>query len=267
MDFDTYAHRNLNDPGKVNSTSNTVSRLSGEAENNFAVEFPCILKRISLTVSIGESLVTLPDDVVSIRRVSWKGYKLDPLPQRNFREVFQNATQVGRPFWYVFNNVGQNLIQLFPAANEALPVGAGANLFDSNTGLFDSAGGLFDTFTGANVGTNLYSSNIPNCCIVEYFQAPDFVSAVIPSYIRKRLLKSFVLRGCFNIEGQGQNRKASAYFKDRWRMLKEMYGGLLDELHNKPRKLIVNGITSSYFFPGNPILPIDKFGTSVDAGE
>src|ERR1035441_806887 len=120
MSFDSYAHRNLNDPAAANSSSATVSRLSGEGENNFAVEYPCILKRISLTVNSGDQLVTLPDDVVSIRRVTWLGYKLDPLPQRNFREVFQNATQTGRPFWYVFNNVGQNLIQLFPAANQSV---------------------------------------------------------------------------------------------------------------------------------------------------
>src|ERR1017187_16997 len=237
--FDTYTHRNLNDPAAANSSSATISRLSGEGENNFAVEYPCILKRISLTVNSGDQLVTLPDDVVAIRRVTWLGYKLDPLPQRNFREVFQNATQTGRPFWYVFNNVGQNLIQLFPAANQSVS-------------------------TTAN---GLWGSEIGNRFIVEYFQAPDFVTAIIPSYFRRRLLKSYVLRGCFNIEGQGQNRKASKYFKDRSRALKEMYGDLLSELHNKPRKLIVNGITASYYFPGQPVLPIDRFGTSCDAGE
>lgn len=265
MSFDTYVHRHLNDPNAVNTSSTTVNRLSQEGENDFAVEYPCIIKRISLTVTSGVALATLPDDVKSIKRITWKGYKLDPLPQRNFREVFQNATQTGRPFWYVFNNVGQNVIQLFPAPNEDLPLGS--NLFDSLTGLFDDQQGLFDSFTGANLGTDLFGANIPNCCIVEYYQIPDFVNATIPNYFRRRLLKSYVLRGCFNIEGQGQNRKASEYYKNRWRFLKDKYGELLHDLHNKPRKLIVNGISSSYFFPGNPILPINKFGTSVDAGE
>ena len=237
--FDTYTHRYLNDPSAANSSAATVARLSQEGENSFVVDNPCILKRVAPTAVSGVSLIVLPDDVKSIRRVTWKGYKLDPLPQRNFREVFQGATQQGRPFWYVFNNVGQNLIQLFPAPNE--------------------------TLTPATA--NLFGSAIPNQLIVEYFQAPDFVNAILPSYFRRRLLKTYVLRGCFNIEGQGQNLKNSKYFKQRWDQLSKLYGQLLDDLHNKPRKLVVQGISAAYYFPGRPLLPIDKFGISLDAGE
>jgi hypothetical protein len=237
--FEQYSSRYLNDPANANSSVTTIDRLAQEGENNFAVDYPCILKRVALSVVSGTSTYTLSDDVISIRRITWKGFKLDPLPHRNAREVFQNMTQQGRPFWYIFNNIGQNNIQFFPCVNESI----------------------------ASVSTNLYSFEIPNRVIVEYFQAPDFVNAIIPSYFRRRLLKAYVLRGCFNIEGQGQNLKNSKYFKERWRVLKQMYGELLGDLHNKPRKLIVNGISSSYYFPGHPILPIDRFGTSVDAGE
>jgi len=292
----TYESRNLNDPAQELFSNSKITRIANEGENNFAVEYPCILKRISITVAKSTggatfdetsgtfdetpglfdngggtgawpNTFTLPDDIVSIKRVTWKGFKLDPLPQRNFREVFQNASQQGRPFWYVFNNVGQNLIQLFPTPNEALPINSGSTLFDSHGGLFDDASGLFDAATGINLGTQLWGANIPNCFIVEYYQAPDFDTAIIPPYIRRRLLKSYVMRGCFNMEGQGQNRKASAYAKEKWRMLKKMYGELLGDLHNKPRKLVVNGISSSYYFPGLPILPINRFGISVDSGE
>jgi|ERR1035437_714361 hypothetical protein len=220
-------------------SATTITRYSQEGENGFAVDYPCIIERYSPAVVSGTALVTLPDDVKSIRRVTWRGFKLDPLPHRNFREVFQSATQQGRPFWYVFNSVGQNVIQLFPAPNESL--GAGSNLYNSD--------GILNSF------------------IVEYFQVPDFVNAIIPTYFRRRLLKAYVLRGCFSIEGQGQNKASSKYFTDKWRMLKEKYGMLLGDLHNKPRKLVVNGISASYYFPGNPVLPIGRFGTSVDAGE
>ena len=217
----------------------TILRLSQEGENDFAVSNPCILKRVAPTVNSGDSIITLLDDVKSIRRITWKGYKLDPLPQRNFREVFQKGSQQGRPFWYIFNNVGQNQIQIFPAANE--------------------------TITGTT--SNLFGSAIPNQFIVEYFQTPDFVTATIPAYFRRRLLKTYVLRGCFNIEGQGQNLKSSKYFKQRWIMLSSLYEQLLKDLHNKPRKLVVQGISAAYYFPGRPLLPIDKFGISVDTGE
>src|SRR4051812_33857872 len=114
MSFDTYSHQYLNDPDSELFTSTLVSRLSNEGENDFAVTSPCIVKRISLTITAGTSTYTLPDDVKSIRRITWKGIKLDPLTQRNFRELFQSATQTGKPFWYVFNNVGLNQIQFFP---------------------------------------------------------------------------------------------------------------------------------------------------------
>lgn len=237
--FDQYTSAYLNDPNNVNTTTSTIDRLSGEGENNFTVEYPCIIKRVSLATTSGQPLITLSDDVKSIRRLTWKGFKLDPLPSRNFREVFQNATQTGRPFWYVFNNIGQNIIQLFPAPNETLTA----------------------------VTTNLYGNEIPNRLIVEYYMTPDFTTNIIPTYFRRRLLKSYVLRGAYGIQGQGRNMKASLYYKDKWRKLKQQYGELLFDLHNKPRKLVVNGITASYYFPGNPVLPINKFGTSCDAGE
>lgn len=237
--FDTYTHRYLNDPSAANSSASTVTRLSQEGEDAFSDDNNCILKRVAPATVSGVALITLPDDVKSIRRVTWKGYKLDPLPQRNFREVFQGATQQGRPFWYVFNNVGQNLIQLFPAPNETLNA----------------------------VTVNLWGSAIPNQLIVTYFQAPDYINAIIPLYFRRRLLKTYVLRGCFNIEGQGQNLKNSKYFKQRWDQLVKLYGQLLDDLHNKPRKLVVQGISAAYCFPGTPLLPINKFGISLDTGE
>ena len=217
----------------------TITRLSQEGENSFAIDNPCILKRVAPATTSGVSLITLADDVKSIRRVTWKGYKLDSLPQRNFREVFQAANQQGRPFWYIFNSVGQNVIQLFPAPNESLSAAV----------------------------TDLWGAAIPNQLIVEYFCAPDFVTTMIPSYFRRRLLKTYVLRGCFNIEGQGQNLQNSKYFKQRWEQLSKMYGQLLDDLHNKPRKLVVQGISAAYYFPGRPLLPIDRFGISVDTGE
>ena len=235
----TYEQSALNDPNGDLFASSTVTRLSNEGENNFAVSYPCILKRVALPISTGTHTYTLDDDVLSIRRITYRGFKLDPLPHRNFREVFQSATQGGKPFWYVFNNIGQNRIRLFPAPTETI----------------------------ISVQTNLYGTEIPNQCIVEYFQAPDFLTNILPLFFRRRLLKAYVLRGCFNIEGQGQNLKLSLYFKERWRFLKEKYGLLLGDLASKPRKLVVNGISSSYYFPGNPILPIDRFGQSVDQGE
>lgn len=218
--------------------SNTIIRFSQEGENDFAEEYPCILTRMSLPIIANQSIYTLPDNVKSIRRVTWKGWKLDPLGQRNMREVFNYATQVGKPYWYIFNNIGANNIQLFPIPDQSITPS----------------------------GTNLYSDAIATDFIIEYFMLPDFATNVVPQYFRRRLLKPFVLKNCFAIEGQGQNLKNRDYFTGRWNQLKQKYGIFLDEIHNKSRKLCLNGITSSQFFPGQPVLPISRFGIGIDDG-
>lgn len=219
-------------------SSQTITRFSNEGENHFAEEFPCILTRMSLPIVGNQSLYTLPDNVKSIRRITWQSWKLDPLGQRNMREVFQYASQVGKPFWYIFNNIGANTIKFFPCP----PV----NITPS--------------------GGDLWSDAITTDVIIEYFILPDFVTYTIPQYFRRRLLKAYVLKSCFGIEGAGNNVKNQAYFLQKWVSLKKQYGELLDEIHNKSRKLCLNGITSSQFFPGQPLLPVSRYGIGIDDG-
>lgn len=220
--------------------SAAIIRYSQEGENDFADDFPCILVRISLQIKAGVNEYTLPDNIRSIRRISWPpmGWKLDPLPHRNMREVFQYATQQGTPFWYIFNNIGANTIRFFPAPPE-----------DINP-----------------TENDLYSDGIQTDVIVEYFRLPDFATYVIPDYFRRKVLKPYVLRSCFGAEGPGTNVKNRDYFLQKYEFLKEKYGELLLELHNKSRKLCLNGITSNQFFPGSPILPVSRFGIGIDDG-
>lgn len=218
--------------------STTIIRFSQEAENEFAEQFPCILVRMSLPVVQGQARYVLPDDVRSIRRITWKRWKLDPLGQRNMREVFQYATQTGQPFWYIFNNIGANTIQFFPIPGETLNPS----------------------------GLDLWGDAIDQDVIIEYFRLPDFATYTIPQYFRRMVLKPYVMKACFGIEGAGNNVKNRDYFINKWNMLREKYGELLLELHNKSRKLCLNGITSSQFFPGTPILPVSRFGIGIDDG-
>jgi hypothetical protein len=219
-------------------SSETIIRFSQEGENNFADVYPCILVRISLSTTRGVARYTLPENVRSIRRITWKGFKLDPLGQRNMREVFSYATQIGKPYWYVFNNVGANIIQLFPIPDESITPS----------------------------GKDLYSDAITTDVIIEYFALPDYATLVIPEYFRRRLLKTYVMNRCFAIEGAGQNLKNRDYFANRWNYLRDKYGQLMLEIHNKSRKLCLNGITSSQFFPATPVLPVSRFGIGIDDG-
>jgi hypothetical protein len=219
-------------------TANTITRFSQEAESLFASEYPCILTRLALTISANQNTYALPDNVRSIRRITWQGWKLDPLGQRNMREVFQYASQVGTPFWYIFNNIGANNIQFFP-----IP---GISINPS--------------------GLNLYSDAIAVDVIVEYFMLPDFVTNFVPQYFRQRLLKPYVVKQCMSIENQGQNMKMAQYWSKRWDLLKARYGSHLGEIHGKSRKLCLNGIQNDQFFPGSPLLPVAQYGIGVDDG-
>lgn len=217
----------------------TIQRFIEEGEDWFNQSYNCIIKRISLSVSPGTSEYTLIDPIINIRRVTWKGKKLDPLTMRDARQCFQNMGQLGQPFWYIFNNIESNKIKFFPSPNETI----------------------------GSTSSNLYGSEIPNRVIIEYYTTTDSDTIVIPPYFRRRLLKAYVNKSCFQIEGQGQNLKGTEYFNNKFNTLTQLYGNLLNELHNKPRKLILQGMGSSNYFPGRPLWPISRFGIGVDRGE
>lgn len=217
----------------------TLTRLFSDAEAAFSSEFPCILDRLSLTIVSGTAAYILPDYVTSIKRISYKGVKLNPMPLRVQRQIFQSAMQSGRPFWYIFNNVGQSKINLYPVPNESIT--------PAITSLWEPAA-------------------ITTDCIVQFWRVSDGVTYTIPTYFRRRLLKLYVARLAFAMESKGQKIKNRDYFDQKWEVFKLMYSNLLDELHSKPRKLIISASTGNYY-PAGPMLPIDRYGSGVESGE
>lgn len=214
-----------------------ILRFAQQGEMHFAQEYKCIIDRVALSIVSGTSVYSLDDSTIDIRRVTWKGWKLDPMPQRELRRIRLSGTQPGRPYYYIYNNISALTIQLFPVPQETI----------------------------ASTSSNLYGSEIANRCIVEFFRAPNYTSMIIPPFIKRRLIKNYVLKMCFAMEGKGQNLKASKYFTQKWEVLKESYGNILEDLINSPRQLVVvNQPNRFYRRLAKPILPIDQFGISVD---
>lgn len=220
--------------------SSDLQRFFFQGENEISSEKPFLVDRVSLATTAGTvpAIFTLPDYCVSIRRVTYLGKMCDPLPQRNLREVFQSATQQGWVFWYIYNNVGQNTIQLFPAPDTTIATVA-----------------------------NVWGSDIPNGVIVEFYRATDNQTFIIPTYLRRQLLKQYVALRSNQIDGPGMNLKLAKYFAQKWQMKKGEFAEWLDYLYNAPRKLGVNEVIGSNYFPGEPVLPMANFGISVDEGE
>lgn len=218
-------------------TSTDLERFANQGENDFSVDRPFLMDRYSLTIVGGIANYVLPDYVNSIRRVSFLGQKLDPMTQRNQREVFQAANQTGTPFWYVFNNIAANTIRLFPTPEQSIAP-----------------------------GTLLWSSDIPTCCVVEFFRSSDNSTFVLPPWKKRQMLKSYIKYRSYGIDGPGYNVALRKYYKQRWEFSETQFSELLDYLYNAPRKLVISEIVSSNYFPGEPVLPIDQFGISVDEG-
>lgn len=218
-------------------TQSDIIRFFNQGENTASNNCDFLIDRYEIPVVSGTHTYQIPDYVRSISRVTFQGKKLTPLPRRDLNNAFQPATQQGRPFWYVFNNVGQNKIRLFPTPNDATPV-----------------------------GTDPWCTDIPTATIVEFFRLTDNSEFILPEYCRNYLLKKYVGRELFTIEGPGQNLKMAKYMDAQWKIWFGEFQGLIDELHNAARKLFVSDVVSGNWFPGSPVLPIDRFGISVDTG-
>ena len=160
----------------------TITRFLSEAEESVARETKCIIKRVALVIVSGTPVYTLPDDLISIRRVTWKGKQIHPVPHLKYIE--QNHTSASStPLWYIFNQQGRNSLRFYPIPDTAI-TGTAADLF------------------GASIRTKV---------IVEYYALPS-CTETIPVYIRRRILKSYAVSKCFMQEGNGQNYGAAQHY-------------------------------------------------------
>lgn len=98
--------------------ADTTARFQRTAEEQFASQASCIVDRASLSLIAGEALYDLPSYCVNVKRITYKGWKVFPLPHRDLRQSFQSGTQQSRPYWYIFNNIGQRKIRFFPVPSE-----------------------------------------------------------------------------------------------------------------------------------------------------
>jgi hypothetical protein len=207
-----------------------LERLVNQGETKISDDINFLAMRYSPTIVAGTADYTLPDYVRSIKRVTWKGYKLDPMPQKTRANVFQAATSQGRPYWYVYNNVGLNKISLFPIPSESV-----------------------------TAGTNLWSTDISTSAIVEFWRISDNSTYVIPDYFRRQLLRYFLTSRQYQQEGRRNRFNSAMYYKDRF--AREIYNfeSFLEEVQNRPTKRTVSQVPYTRSFPASPRLPIDRF--------
>lgn len=243
----------------MNLSNETKNRFLDMGENNIALATKLFVDRESFPVTAGTADIVLPDYIVDIRRVTLLGKKMYPQGFRSYQENFYVGRGNGYPFNYIFNNVGVRTIKLYPTPEFSVP--QVTNVWDADiaTGFiieYSRTPGMANYGTGNSWGSTLWgTSNSPN---QQNFQLPE--------YYRRRLLKQFLAFKVATIEGNSQSSRMSEYFRQKWAASSTDFYNFINKLHNGSRKLVIKSPAGIRPMPGRPVLPVGKFGYSVDEG-
>lgn len=223
-------------------TDEQLSRWALKTEEKFCQAYDFIIDRLPLKIQEGNSLYTLPDFVINIRRISYRGKKLYPISHRDQRDYLDGLFPNGTPTNYIYDNQGLNTLRLFPAPIEHLTPELYIDLFNPDV--------------------------IREQCIIEFYAAANGLEYKMPDYIRRKFLRAGISRLAYLAEGKGQNLKAYKYYKQKEQVLAELYGDQLIDQINQPRRLIFGSTTvqQNRYYPATAVLP-SNFGVGVDPGE
>lgn len=225
-----------------------IESLAAEAIGQIAIDVNCIWARECVATTSGISVIRLPNYVRTLRRVTWRGWTLDPVSWDGLialtpATVFVNTnspnsntdnTVLGRPLNYAMHPTDPYDIRLFPTPNESF-----------------TTSGEPDPYTP--------TANSPSC-IIDYWRKPDSTNSnpviSLPPYILRRTQKAFVLWHAFAAEGKGQNLRASTYYKQRYEFLINRFRLINEGCFVGKRYALDDGSlsTDGYFWP-KPTLP------------
>lgn len=229
-------------------TNDYLSKLASEAEIQISTEVPCIYTRFCLPVVAGTAIydfstLTPARRLTGIIRITWQGYTVMPVFQRQLRNVFfplkpGEESETSRPFLYMRDGYGIDGIKFFQSPNLTIPDDAS----DVNS-----------------------QAAIRNLVIVSGWAIADPTGSTlrIPDYIRDTLVRYYVMRYAYLREGKGQNLQASAAFEKKYNALLARFKKIVAQLFSARTPSIRDGfIPSQSVKPPHPVLP-PNFGTPV----
>lgn len=189
-------------------TDDFLNQLAVDAEEDIQQEIECIFDRQYLPTVVGQSVYTLPDSIRAIKRITWRGRKLDPANWEDLQSLSPHTayvdpadkveTSVSRPWWYALHPTNIHDIRFYPTPDET---------FDGITG---------DPFSPG--------TNEPQCTI-SCWRNIDITNPLysLPTYVDRRTRKAYILWKAFEKEGKGQNLSASKYYKQKYSFLIEQF--------------------------------------------
>lgn len=181
-----------------------LNQYASDSLQQINTDVPCIFHKFYFASVVGQSVYTLPDKVVSVKRVTWRGRELYNLSWEEL-QIITPATVVvtgsgdtiegviGRPMWYALHPTNIRDIRLYPSPDEAFLTTGDPYSQEPNEARFCIS--CMATIDNSDVLRSL------------------------PEYIQRRTVKAYVLWKCFEKEGPGQDLKASALYQSKYRFL------------------------------------------------
>lgn len=216
-----------------------LAQLDIDAGNQISTDLNCIYNRKCFAVQTGKSVYTLPEKLRSLLRITWRGYKLEPINWEDFTLLsptsvyLDNTNKIevsnSRPYYYTIHPTNLFDIRFFPTPNET----------------FTAIGDAFSPDRGPK-------------CIISYYQLIDTSAAItsLPAYINRRTRKAYVLWQAFIAEGPGQNLRAGEYYRAKYQYLISRFRAINSGCYISKKYVLGDAISTleNYRYP-RPVLP------------
>jgi hypothetical protein len=225
-----------------------LNRLLDDAEDYITASINCIFDRISIDITAGRSVYTLPAYVKNLVRITWKGKKLNPLTFPEFcaanpaSAVVSETTKVESPssipHYYVLHPTNIHDIRFWPTPSENISVGT----------------------------TDLFGSAISSYVIISCYrtQSTDQPYLYIPLYLKRRIKKAYLLSKAFAKEGKGQDLQAAMYYIKKLEYLITALKDINSNVFLGQLSTLNDTLNMSRFgTPARPVLP-SEYGVVVE---
>jgi len=163
-----------------------------------------LVARAILPITAGISHYQLPSDVLSLRRIIYKGKKLDYGGSSRSRYFYPFNTSNNEPKTYQYGGANVTVIHLLPTPNETL----------------------------ADAGEDPWNvAESKSKCVIEYYCALDSsdVNKRLPDSFRDLLLRYPVLIDTFSQDTRANSIKIANKFKEREILFKPLYSQILQK--------------------------------------
>jgi hypothetical protein len=187
-------------------TNEILDQLALDAAQDINKEINCLFHRFFLATTAGTSVYTLPDKVRGIIRITWRGLNVDPISWTDLLSMspgtvfVDNSTKIetsqGTPRWYAMHPTNVHDFRFYPCPSVSMIT------------------------TG-----DPYSPVVEDRCIISCWRHIDESSPLssLPDYMERRTKKAYILWKAYGKEGKGQDLRASAFYKKKYKFLIEQF--------------------------------------------